>query len=89
MAREKNLSPMELYETIISDRPEKLDGEEVDYRDSDNDKQQCRKCLHFFIRKIDDYGVCELVRLDDDEPIDPDYVCHYFTRNGTVFPLLK
>lgn len=89
MAREKNLTPMELYKAIIADRPEKLDGEEADYRRADVPAMRCGRCLHFFERRVDAFGVCELVRLEDDSPIKQNFVCDYYTDDGNNFPLMK
>ena len=67
---------------------EKFSPEDVNYRDSE-DKHQCRNCVHFLVRKVDQFGICEVVRPADDEPIDEDYVCDFWTRDGEKFPLLK
>lgn len=74
------------YRELLDDRPEKLDPKDVDYREAD-DLRRCGKCLHFFERKIDGYGVCEVVRLANEEPIEEDHVCDLMTRNGEHFPL--
>jgi hypothetical protein len=83
----KKPDPMEVYQQIIEDRPHKLSGEDVGYRKGE-DKFICGRCLHFFERGVDGFGVCELVRLKDDEPIKDDKVCDYWTKNGEDFPLL-
>ena len=87
MAKEKKLTDLEVYEQIMSDRPYKLGSDDVGYRDGE-DKYRCGTCIHFFRRVIDAFGVCELVRLADDEPIEASKVCTYWTDNGKDFPLL-
>lgn len=74
------------YKGMIEDRPEKFDKHEVVYREAEG-KECCGKCLHFFERRIDGYGVCEILRLPDNTPIEPDYVCDFFTKDGDSFPL--
>ena len=74
------------YKELIEDRPAKMTEEESAYQDAEG-KESCGKCLHFFQRKIDGFGVCEVVRPDDDGPVEPDYVCDFFTVDGDVFPL--
>jgi len=83
MGRERKV-----YERIMSDRPEKLNEEEAGYTDPSSVRYKCSGCLHFLERKIDGFGVCELVRLLDDAPIEPKAVCDYWTDDGEVFPLL-
>lgn len=88
MARSK--PPLELYREIINDRPKKLTESEVNYRESDSPvyAKRCRRCLHFFERALDGFSVCELMRPDSDESVEPDHVCDFFTRDGEDFPLL-
>jgi hypothetical protein len=74
------------YREMLDDRPKKLSPEEVNYREAEN-LRRCGKCLHFFERKIDGYGVCELVRLKDEEPIEANYTCDLMTVDGEKFPL--
>lgn len=76
------------YRSLMADRPEKLTAEDSHYRDSMG-RQRCGNCLHFFQRKIDDYGVCEVVRPDDPEEVELDKVCDFWTVDGKRFPLLK
>jgi hypothetical protein len=75
---------------------EKFSEEDADYRDGEGSLHShgtrhhcCRKCIHYLVRKVDDFGVCEIVRPLDDQPIDEDYVCSFWTRDGERFPLLK
>ncbi len=81
---------LEDYTKLVADRPVKFSDEEVDYRESDG-KEKCGKCLHFYTRQLDGFGVCEIFRSDetDKEGVMPDMVCSFFTRDGEVFPLLK
>lgn len=76
------------YRQLIADRPEKLDAGDVNYRKSDSEKR-CGRCLHFFERRIDQYGVCEVFRPEKDEPVEPGYVCDLFTKDGEEFPLYE
>jgi hypothetical protein len=77
---------LEDYREMMEDRPAKADEDQVNYREADT-KERCGKCLHFFERKIDGYGVCEILRLPDNTPIEEDHVCDFFTRDGESFPL--
>ena len=78
------------YYNMIEDRPRKFDAAEVEYRNADS-KERCGRCVHFFTRKLDNFAVCEIFRSDetDEDGIDPDYVCNFFTHDGSNFPLLK
>jgi hypothetical protein len=76
------------YEELMSDPIPKFSGEDVDYRKSGG-KEHCGTCIHFLERRVDDYGVCEIVRLEPDGPIEESYVCDYWTKDGERFPLLK
>ena len=76
------------YDSLMESAVEKFTPDDVNYRDSE-DKHQCRNCVHFLVRKVDQFGICEVVRLPDEEPIDEDYVCDFWTRDGEKFPLLK
>lgn len=79
---------MKDYERLIADRPYKFDDKQVNYRDG-KDKERCMRCVHFYVRKVDQHAVCEIFRNDkvDENGIDPDYVCDFFTRDGEKFPL--
>jgi hypothetical protein len=81
---------LEGYTKLLADRPAKFDDSEVDYRESQG-KEKCGRCIHLFSRKLDGFNVCEVFRNDeiDNDGIDPEYVCDFFTRDGEVFPLLK
>jgi hypothetical protein len=85
------MATMKEYEAMVSDRPEKFDAEEVNYRDSEKTNQKCGRCLHLFERKLDGLKTCEIFRSDvtDEEGVDEDYTCDFFTRNGTDFPLYE
>lgn len=78
------------YLRLIANRPYKFAAEEVDYREAEG-QERCENCLHFYQRRIDDYGVCEIFRDgegDDEESIEPTWVCSFHTTNGANFPLL-
>ena len=77
------------YEALLKDRPQKFSVEEVNYRDADNLQQRCERCIHYYQRVRDNYGTCEILRPADDEPVDPDYVCDFFTPDGVQYPLRK
>jgi hypothetical protein len=74
------------YASLMDDRPKKMTPKEVGYREA-NDLRRCGKCLHFYERKIDGYGVCELMRLEDEEPVEASHTCDLFTVDGEKFPL--
>jgi hypothetical protein len=78
------------YNHLIDDRPEKWLPDSVHYRPSDGE-EKCRRCLHFYTRKLDGFGVCELIRdADTDEDgVDGDNVCDFYTQDGENFPLLE
>ena len=76
------------YRDLVEDRPDKWTADEVNYRPAD-DRRRCSRCLHFYERRIDALGVCELFRSDetDDKGVLPNWVCDFFTRDGETFPL--
>lgn len=74
------------YRAMMEDRPEKFDEDDVAYREAEG-KERCGRCLHFYERKVDSYGVCEILRLSDDAPIEADHTCDFFTVDGSIFPL--
>lgn len=80
----------DLYERMIADRPLKFSAKEVNYRDSveESEEAYCHSCVHFFTRKIDGHNTCEIFRPKDDESVDPNYVCDFFSPDGEEFPLL-
>jgi hypothetical protein len=77
------------YEKMLADRPVKFTPEDVDYRDAEFIQYRCERCSHYFERVRDRFGVCEIVRLKTDDPIDPDYVCDYFNTDGESYPFRK
>lgn len=85
MARERKA-----YEAMIADRPEKFSAEDVSYRDAEG-KEHCSNCIHFYQRRLDHFGVCEIMRSEetDADGVDPDYVCDYWNQGDDRFPLLK
>lgn len=74
------------YRELLDDRPKKLDPKDVDYREAD-DLRRCGNCLHYFYRRIDGYGVCEVMRPKDEESIDTSKTCDLWTKDGEKFPL--
>jgi hypothetical protein len=84
------------YDSLMESAVEKFSEEDADYRDGEGSlhshgprHHRCGNCVHFLVRKVDQFGICEVVRPPDDEPIDEDYVCSFWTRDGEKFPLLK
>ena len=77
----------DLYDRIIADRPFKLNAEEVNYRKSEGE-ELCESCNHFFLRNIDNHATCEIFRPANDEPVEFNYVCDFFSTDGEEFPLL-
>ena len=77
------------YESMMSDRPKKFTPEQVNYRDADSLHIRCLRCVHFYQRARDLYGVCEIMRPKDDEPVNPDYFCDFFSTDGEEFPLRR
>lgn len=79
------------YEDIINDRPEKFTPEEVGYEAAPlGSAIRCAGCRHYYIRAIDGFSVCEVMRSDltDIEGVRPDWRCQFQTVDGDVFPLL-
>lgn len=76
------------YESLMSDRPRKFTPSDVGYREATALVHRCRRCIHFYSRIVDRFGVCEIMRPSADEPVDPDYVCVFQTKDGDTFPLL-
>jgi hypothetical protein len=72
---------------MIEERPRKFSPEDVEYRESEEIWRRCLRCIHFFERKSDRYCTCEIMRPEKDSPVDPDYVCSLFTKDGEEFPL--
>jgi hypothetical protein len=72
----------------MKDRPEKMSAEDVDYRESEG-KERCGRCLHFYERRVDSHGVCEIFRSEeaDEDGVNPIYVCDFYTPDGEKFPL--
>ena len=87
-----------LYDRMISDRPLKFDAEEVNYTEAvnystysflQNDDPCCKKCIHFFTREVDGHHTCEIFRPDEDASVEPEYVCDFFSSDGSEFPLYR
>ena len=80
----------QLYDLVVESRPFKLGADEVDYREAEGE-EQCNNCWHFYERRRDNFGVCEIFRDDetDRKGVNPDYVCSFHTVDGDKFPLLE
>jgi len=79
----------ESYDRLVSNRPFKFDEAEVNYRSGHTGHEQCEGCAHFFQRKADDFGVCEIFRpTRGKEEVRPNFVCDFFTEDGEEHPLL-
>ncbi len=84
----KVMADLKDYKELMAETLVKFSPDEVNYRDAEG-KERCDRCIHFFERKVDGWGMCEMVRPDKDDPVSPDYVCKFYTRDGDEFPLLK
>lgn len=80
----------QLYDLVVESRPFKLGRDEVDYREADGE-EQCKNCIHFYERRWDKFGVCEIFRDDetDEKGVNEDWVCSFHTVDGKEFPLLS
>lgn len=77
------------YKDLLEDRPTKFKVEQVEYQKASKDEPHCQDCAHFFVRRIDGFSVCEILRTDDDRGIFPNYRCRFQTDNGEDYPLLE
>lgn len=74
---------------LMNDRPRKLLPEQVGYGPApEGSAIRCGGCFHMYRRVIDNYGVCELVRPENDEEIQPHFRCGLFSVEGDVMPLM-
>ena len=85
---------LSLYRRVMDNRPFKMSRGEAGYRQAAEDEIgagcHCRDCIHFFTRRVDGLNTCEIYRDEQDEQsIEPNYVCRYFTADGEEFPLLQ
>jgi hypothetical protein len=82
------LATMAEYKELMTERPRKLTTEQVNYRRADGD-MICAKCFHFYERRIDDRGTCELFRSPetDEDGVKPYFTCDFFSPDGEEFPL--
>lgn len=82
---------LDTYREIIADRPHKLTAEQVGYRKADVGEPQCKGCKHFFERRLDKFGVCEIFRSEqtDEDGINPNWTCQFQTVDMEKFPLLE
>lgn len=77
------------YEKMLSDKPTKFSAAEVNYREAEG-SERCKLCFHFFTQGGGDRRtVCEIFRpTGEDENVDPNYVCDFFTKESEEYPLL-
>lgn len=80
----------DLYELILDDHPLKLTEAQAGYRaDGGDDQAACGGCVHYYVGKVAQRQVCEIVRPDNDENINPAGRCRFFTTDTENFPFLK
>ena len=92
------------YETLVADRPQKFDEDQVNYRPANRSQFRCDRCLHYFTRITDNFGVCEIFRptryarrrspeegypTEEIEEVQPEMVCDFFSADGSQYPLLS
>jgi len=82
---------LEDYRKLVAERPEKFTEEDVGYRSAYNGGPQCKGCLHFFERRLDKFGVCEIMRsrATDEDGVNPSWTCRFNTVDMQKFPLLE
>jgi hypothetical protein len=73
------------YERLLGDRPAKFDADDVEYREAEG-PERCSRCIHFFQSK--DRATCEIFRPDDDQDVDANWVCQFYSFDGEEYPLL-
>ena len=81
------------YRQLLKDRPAKFSESDVFYRRGEG-KERCRGCFHFFTNPESRSSnpvrqVCEIFRPRNDESVKPEWVCDFWTKNGSDFPLLE
>lgn len=75
---------------LMEDRPRKLLPEQVGYAPApQGSEMRCGSCFHMYRRMIDNFGVCELVRPENDEEIKPHYRCELYSIDGDVMPFME
>jgi hypothetical protein len=80
----------EEYEKLVENRPEKLTAEQVNYRKAEDPGQECEHCLHFYKQVAGEQRTtCEILRLEPEASIDPEWVCDFMTRDGSEYPYRK
>lgn len=78
------------YEKMLADRPEKFTAEQVGYRKADEVGKQCGQCIHLYKEVVGDQRtVCEILRLDPEDSINPEFVCMFTSRDGVEYPYVK
>ena len=85
----KELASMIEYEELMDLRPPKLNQNSSSYHLAVGDEYRCDECAHFFIRHLDGYAVCEIVRPVPEEQIMPEWTCMFYTPDGSEFPMFK
>lgn len=91
MQKGRDLKTLEEYRELVEDRPLKWTAEDVGYRRAESGEPACKRCKHFFERRLDKFGVCEIFRSEDtdEEGVDPNWTCSFNTLDMKKFPLLE
>jgi hypothetical protein len=75
------------YEKMLADRPTKFSQEQVNYRKAEDVGKACQYCIHFYQQVAGEKRtVCEILRLEPEGPIDPEWVCDFTSRDGKEYP---
>jgi hypothetical protein len=80
----------ENYDALMADLPTKLTAEQAGYEEAPKDqKEKCGNCAHGYKRNNDQWNVCELVQVEDDAEINPEWYCNFWDGGDGTLPLLK
>jgi hypothetical protein len=82
----------EEIDSLMEERIRKISPDDVNYRQSlKGSAFHCNSCFHGYSRNSDGFKICELIRSKeiDEEGIQPDYVCDYWTTDAFVYPLTE
>jgi hypothetical protein len=75
------------YLALCEDRPEKFSAEEVNYRKCEDVGNECEHCFRFYQQVAGEKRTtCEIFRPDGEESVEPEYVCDFFSRDGSEYP---
>jgi hypothetical protein len=80
------------YFEIIDDRPKKFTAKQVGYKPApEGSAMRCAACIHFFVRAIDHFSVCEIFRSEETDAngVKPHWRCAFYTLDGDVHPLIE